>query len=112
MGGAYAKGYVQAILNYAQKHNIKGVSIAFEADFAPFQPWDQSAVSASNMGTTFQFSHKKDKVAGEEDMPGASKINTKEDKNQSHSIFSFIDQILKLPAGNYKVENGTIIPNK
>lgn len=110
MGGAYAKAYAQAILDYAKKHDIKGVSIAFEADFAPFQPWDQKAVEDPSMGTTFQFSHSNDKVAGDSDMPGATKIDTNEDKIQTHSIFSFINQISKLPAGKYKVVNGQIVP--
>jgi hypothetical protein len=110
MGGAYAKGYVQAILDYVKKRNIHGVKIAFEADFAPFQPWDQKAVDDPNMGATFQLSHNNDKVAGDENMPGATKIGTKEDKNQTHSIFSFINQISKLPAGNYRVVGGQIVP--
>ena len=38
MGGAYGKGYVKAILEYAKENNIAGVTIAFEADFVPFQP--------------------------------------------------------------------------
>jgi len=32
MGGAYAKGYVQAIINYVKTHKINGVVIEFEAD--------------------------------------------------------------------------------
>ena len=112
MGGAYAKGYAQAIIDYARKNNIQGLNIAFEADFAPFQPWDQKAVEDPNMGTTFQFSHSNDNVAGSEDMPGASKMSTKEDKKQTHSIFSFISQISKLPTGKYKVVNGQIVPVK
>jgi len=111
MGGAYAKAYAQAILDYAKKHKIEGVKIAFEADFAPFQPWDQKAVQDPSMGTTFQFSHSNDMVAGNESMPGANKIDTNEDKNQIHSIFSFINQISKLPAGKYKVVNGQIVPD-
>lgn len=111
MGSAYAKGYVRAILDYAKKHNMLGVQIAFEADFAAFQPWDQKAIEDPNMGATFQYSHDNDKVAGDEDMPGATKADTKEDKNQIHSIFSFINQISKLPVGKYKVVNGQIINN-
>jgi len=37
MGGGYGKGYARAILEYAKAHNISGVIIAFEADFANFQ---------------------------------------------------------------------------
>jgi hypothetical protein len=50
MGAAYAKGYVKAILAYARENKISGVKIAFEADFAPFQPTQQKAVQDENMG--------------------------------------------------------------
>ena len=43
MGGAYGKGYIQAILDYAKKHEIAGVNVAFEADFAAFQTDQQSS---------------------------------------------------------------------
>ncbi|MFN5649105.1 MAG: RHS repeat-associated core domain-containing protein, partial [Sphingobacteriales bacterium] len=69
MGGAYAKGYVKAILEYIEQNNIVGAKIAFEADFASFQPWKQKAVKGENMGATLQFSHNKDGIAGYRDMP-------------------------------------------
>ncbi|WP_343625056.1 RHS repeat-associated core domain-containing protein, partial [Flavobacterium lindanitolerans] len=103
MGAAYAKGYVKAILEYAKKNNIKGLIIAFEADFAPYQPNRQSAVKAKNMGDTLQFSHSEDSVAGDDPMPGAKNQDTSDDKEQSHSIFSFLNQILNLPTGKYIV---------
>jgi hypothetical protein len=111
MGGAYAKGYVKALLDYARKHNIAGVKVEFEADFAPYQPTKQKAVNDKNMGPTYQYSHSDDMVAGDDDEPGAEKKDTKSDKNQSHSIFSFFDQIKNLPAGTYKVVNGQIVPD-
>src|SRR5690606_33274191 len=66
MGGAYAKGYGNAILDYAEKNKISGVKIELEADFSPFQPDKQKAIKRDNMGSTYQFSHSKDAVAGDE----------------------------------------------
>ncbi len=103
MGGSYAKGYAKAILEYAKKHNIKDLIIAFEADFAPFQPDKQSAVKGKNMGATLQFSHSEDSVAGNKSMPGAENQDTSEDKGQGHSIFDFFNQIKNLPSGTYNI---------
>jgi hypothetical protein len=109
MGGAYGKQYAKALLDYAKKHNIIGLTIAFEADFAPFQPGDQRAIDDDNMGPTFQFSHNNDPVAGNKPIKGARQMDTSDDKEQGHSIFDFINQISKLPAGNYKVVDGKIV---
>lgn len=108
MGGAYSKGYIQAILDYAKQHEIAGVNVAFEADFAPFQPTQQTAIEGVG---TLQFSHNKDKVAGKGKMPGAEQMDTSSDKQQGHSIFGFMDQIKNLPVGKYKVVNGKIVPD-
>jgi RHS repeat-associated protein len=110
MGGSYAKGFVKAILDYAKKNGIKDLIIAFEADFAPFQPGSQKAVQADNMGPTLQFSHDKDYVAGNDAIEGAEQEDTSDDEGQGHSIFDFFNQVSKLPAGNYKVVNGKIVP--
>lgn len=108
MGGAYGKGYVQAILDYAKENNIEGVKIDFEADFAPFQPSKQKAVKGV---PTFQFSHGDDIVAGDDSMPGAFKMDTGTDSQQGHSIFGFMDQIKNLPTGKYKIVDGKIVPD-
>ncbi len=108
MGGAFSKGYVQAILDYAKENNIAGVRVAFEADFAPFQPGDQKAVRGVK---TLQFSHSKDKVAGDDKMPGAEQVDTSSDKQQGHSIFGFWNQIKNRPTGSYKFVNGQIVPS-
>jgi RHS repeat-associated protein len=110
MGGAYAKGYIKALLAYAKEHKIAGVKIAFEADFAPFQPTQQKAVEDENMGATFQFSHSDDDVAGNDAEPGAIQMDTRKDKKQDHAIATFtINDILNLPAGSYKIVNGKIV---
>jgi RHS repeat-associated protein len=112
MGGAFGKGYAKAILDYARQNNIAGVVIAFEADFAPFQPYGQEAIEDENMGPTLQFSHSADKVAGNKPIKGARQQDTSRDKDQGHGILSFLNQISKLPAGTYKVVNGKIVPDK
>jgi RHS repeat-associated protein len=110
MGGAYAKGYIKAILAYAKEHNIAGVTVAFEADFAPFQPRQQKGIKDKNMGPTFQFAHSDDMVAGDKSMEGAEKKDTSKDKNQDHSIVTFsMADIMQLPVGNYKIVDGKIV---
>ena len=100
MGSAYGKGYSNGILQYATDNNINGVIIDFEADFAPFQPSNQEAVKRPGMGTTYQFSHSDDIVAGNKPINGAIIIDTSNDVDQGHSIGSFINQIKKLPKGD------------
>lgn len=58
---------------------------------------------------TLQFSHGDDMIAGDEQMPGAKKMNTSSDKKQGHSIFGFLDQIKNLPEGKYKIVGGKIV---
>jgi len=107
MGGAYGKGLAQALLNYAEKHHLKGFRIAFEADFAPLNPGAQKAIKNKNMGSTFQFSHN-EFVAGNDSEDGAIKMDTGSDE-QLHDIQSFYKDILNLPSGSYKVVNGKIV---
>jgi hypothetical protein len=105
MGGAYGKGYIQAILDYAKAHGIK-IKVDFEADFAPFQTGQQKAVKGVK---TYQYSHD-ESVAGNDPIQGEIQMNTSKD-DQSHSIFSFLDDIKNLPAGKYKVVDGKIVPD-
>ena len=71
---------------------------------------DQTAIENENMGSTFQVSHSKDGIAGNNAMKGAVFMNAKDDKIQNHSIINFLNQIPKLPKGKYKVVNGQIVP--
>jgi len=102
MGGAYAKGYAFAILNYAKENNIKGVKIEYEVDFAPFQPNMQKAVNGVR---TIQVDHKYDKVVNNVIGIGGSHeakekgvenedyhLNTT-DKEKGHSIYDYSDEI-------------------
>ncbi|GHT70532.1 hypothetical protein FACS1894155_00010 [Bacteroidia bacterium] len=111
MGAAYAKGYVLAII---QRMKMGGYSdefiknlIEFEADFAPYQPTRQKAVDDVK---TYQFSHSKDWTAGNKKMEGSEYMDTSSDKNQTHRIQDFMNQIQNLPEGKHKIENGKIVP--
>jgi hypothetical protein len=107
MGAAYAKGYINSLLEYFKKNNISTDFLEFEADFAPYQPTKQRAVDGVD---TYQFSHSKDWVAGNRKMEGANYIDTSFDRNQTHWIQDFMNQIKNLPAGSYKVVDGQIVP--
>jgi RHS repeat-associated protein len=92
MGGAYAKGYAQGLLDYAEKNKVQSFRIEFEADFSSFQPKNQKAIDNPNMGKTYQFSHKKDIVAGNAKEEGSEQMNTSNDPGQGHSIFDYKGQ--------------------
>jgi hypothetical protein len=64
------------------------------------------------MGPTLQFSHNADGVAGNKPIKGAQQQDTSKDKNQGHSILSFLNQISKLPTGSYKIVNSQIVRNR
>ena len=110
MGSAFAKGYVRALLAYAHKIGITTPFIAFEADFAPYQSDQQIAVSDPLMGPTLQYSHNNDIWAGNKPEQGAEQEDTSKDKNQTHYIYDFMQQIESLPAGKYKIVDGKIVP--
>jgi len=103
MGATYAKGFIQALLDMG----LDPSRIAFEADFAPFQTRLQIAHPDVY---TLQFSHDKDWVAGNDRMWGAIFMDTSGDKDQGHSISSFLDQIQSLPQGRYRFVNGQLVP--
>lgn len=107
MGAAYGKGYLEALLFYINEMGINNNIIEFEADFAPYQPDQQQA---DYRVPTFQFSHRKDGVAGNKGMQGAYKIDTNSDPKQTHALSSFIRQIQSLPQGQYVVVDGKIVP--
>ena len=113
MGGSYGKGYVKALLHYAKMANIPNVNIAFEADFAPFQPGKQKAVNGVK---TLQFSNDNDPVANNNTLGSpfakeeGAEVTTDNSKDKGHSITDFADKVKNLPVGKYKVVNGEIVP--
>ena len=106
MGAAYGKGFIQAIIDFAQKNQkiANGLMIS-EYDFAPFQPGSQQAV---NGVSTYQDSHIDDKIAGSEKIDGAISVKQSSTKG-GHPIISFLNDIKNLPEGKYKFVNGTFI---
>ena len=113
MGASYAKGYVQALKEYFIDNNIPLSNIAFEMDFAPFQPTKQSAVEGID---TYQVTNLYDDVANSRLLgspygyiKGAT-VYLNNDMRKGHSIIDFLDDIWRLPNGNYRVDiNGNII---
>jgi RHS repeat-associated protein len=115
MGAAYAKGYIESLIDYCKKHNIDPSVIEFEADFAAFQPTDQKVVSGVK---TLQFSNYYDDVVNNwwlgskyGNIKGAENT-TDYNENKGHTITDFMDKIKDLPAGQYEVINGQIVPKK
>ena len=107
MGGAYAKGYAQALVNYVKKHPLStsGVSIT-EYDFAPFEPSFQEAVNGVD---TYQYSHKYDRIAGSKPIEGAHFMETSSSMKDGHPISNFWQYIKNLPEGRYRFEQGRLI---
>ncbi len=70
MGGAYGKGYAQALKNYARDNNIDGHKIELVLDLANYQSSDQKAVSDTN---NIQIMHEADEVAGIAPLEGADR---------------------------------------
>lgn len=107
MGAAFSKGFIKALIEYMTANNIDPSEIIeFEANFAPYQPTKQKAIDGVE---TFQYSHSKDRVAGNKKIQGSEYKDTSSDEDQGHSISSFVNQIMSLPEGKYKIENGQII---
>ena len=117
MGSAYAKGFIQAIVEYAKAHpeECAGLSIS-EYDFASFQQNDQSAVDGTSL---FQYDNEGDKVvggilgyllgSGHKKQDGAEESESNANSNGGHSIFDFIGTINNLPEGTYKLVNGEFV---
>jgi RHS repeat-associated protein len=113
MGAAYAKGYVKALIEYLKANNIPIEAIAFEADFAPYQPTKQKAVKGVK---TYQFTNYHDKVASNGWLLSpygyieGAEVHTDFDKDNGHPLTDFWDQIRNLPEGKYRIVNGQIVP--
>lgn len=115
MGGAYGKGYAQAIVDYAYNNRDKCEGLVIdEYDIAPYQTNMQKAVIGVN---TYQWSHVHDKIAGNTLIKGAVRMTdnyTGTDWYKSHTIDSYeqsniINQIMSLPQGTYIFRNGEFI---
>ena len=119
MGGAWAKGYITAIIKYAKAHpdEARGLGIT-EYDFASFQQNKQSAINGVPL---FQFDNEGDNVVGgtigkltgshhaKESGREENGSNDNVNPNGGHSIFDFMSAIQNLQEGTYKFINGQFI---
>ena len=118
MGGAYSKGFVEAIIEFAKAHpNLSNGLIISEFDFDPFQAGELTAEPKVH---TEQYTHKLAKNRGkwynyfnpyvniaDERQGGLYKNNPDGDNNSykesstetSHAITTFVNDILKLEEG-------------
>ncbi len=105
MGGAYGKGYVQALQDYIKtlpKDQQRQIKISLVADFDPFQA---GSLKANKSVYTQQFTH----IGGlaDERQGGLNDSDYHEDSTQSaHSIMTYFGDINSLQEGTYKW-NGT-----
>jgi RHS repeat-associated protein len=110
MGGAYGKGFVQALKEYIKTLPVdvqKQIKISLVADFDPYQAGDLTADSDIQ---TKQYKHKNNKnVSGmgwlaNEDEKNLDKkdITTNSGTSTDHSIFTFFNDISSLAEGTYK----------
>jgi len=117
MGGAYAKGVGNGILDYANLKQMKGVKIEFEVDFASFQPG--SIYNTAIPGVrTIQVSHKFDGVVNSKfSLEGSYETKEKgvslsdyhlntTDKNKGHNLQDFKDEINYVPKSSSNGGNG------
>ena len=116
MGGAFGKGFIQAIVDYAKKHpeECRGLRIT-EFDFASFQQ-NQKANRGVNGVSLKQYDNEGDAVVGrglygsqfaKED--GAEERVMDKGSGKGHSIFDFLDKIKSLSEGTYIFQNGEFI---
>lgn len=120
MGAAYAKGFIQAIVDYAKRHpkECVGLSIS-EYDFAAFQQNKQRGIKGVSL---FQYDNKGDgvvdgwlgKLLGSEhtEEEEAESYNSDSNYNGEHSIFDFINVINSLPEGSYIFDGTNFIKTK
>jgi hypothetical protein len=127
MGGAYAKGFVKAVVEYAKAHPeiSNGLRIS-EFDFDPYQGGDLTAEPKVH---TEQYTHngKKhspwwkfwdlDRIADQKQegvSPGSDWNKRNGDNNTfvesqtqtQHSIFTFFNNIQNMEEGTYRLING------
>ncbi len=107
MGGAYAKGFAQALTEYVKKHpkTTNGLKIT-EYDFAPYQPFSQEAVYGVD---TYQYSHKHDWIAKDYKIRGAHFMKTSNENNRKHELKDYIEYINHLPYGEFHYEKNKTV---
>jgi RHS repeat-associated protein len=115
MGGAYGKGFVQALKEYIKNLPIevqKQIKISLVADFDPYQGGD---LTADPDIKTMQFIHKNNWnllgmgwLANEKEM-GDVETPASRSNSSDHSIFSFFNDISQLAEGTYKWDGSKFV---
>jgi hypothetical protein len=85
MGTAFARGYVKALLDYADENEIKNFRIV-EVDVASLQGSDLPAIPGVK---TFQLGGDMDKIAWNSDIPGAERIIFEGQTDAWHGIDNY-----------------------
>ena len=113
MGGAFGKGYAQAIMEYYNKHKneYQGFEM-YEFDFAPFNASKQKAVKGVQ---TVQIHDIADGIAPCEKIEGAYSVYVGEPSFNTISAHQIDNQafwktVSQLSEGRYRVVGGTIVP--
>jgi hypothetical protein len=99
MGGAFAKGFVQALREYIATLPAEiqqQIRISFVADFDPYEGRD---IAADGITPTFQFIHY-GTLANQKEK-GKVQQMTSNSTSKKHSIFSFFKDISQLKEGSY-----------
>jgi RHS repeat-associated protein len=102
MGGAYGKGYVNALKAYIKtlpKEQQRQIKISLVADFDPFQA---SSLKADSNIFTQQFTHLGGFFGLAEDRQEGLSDENYYESNGEHSIFTFVENINDLQEGTYK----------
>ncbi len=109
MGGAYGKGYLNALKTYLRSKGYHNAMITLVADFDPYQA---SELSADPLIYTQQHTHKKkgegnySRLANER-QEGIEDEDYHEDESKgSHDITSFFGNVFLLKEGTYVYRNG------
>lgn len=101
-GSAY-KAIMEFVIAHPEMCN--GFAI-IEYDLAPYQPAEQQVVENVE---TIQYSHSKDRVAGNCGIVGAINGDAMQDEDQGHKNKTFITTIQNLPEGRYRYINGRFV---
>ena len=117
MGAAYAKGYIQALIEFIKENPemCNGIQIS-EYDFAAFQ---QNMMSSITGASLFQYDNESDGVVGgflgyllgssHAKQPGAELYSPNTQSKGGHRLKDYINIISNLPEGTYKFIDGKFV---
>jgi hypothetical protein len=122
MGGAYAKGYLKAIVEFAEAH--PELSNGLKISEFDFEPWEAGNLKAEPKVHTEQYTHNgkkhspwwkfwdSDRIADQkqkgldDQTNGDNNLYWESPNKTAHSIFTFFENIDQLQEGTYVLQNG------